>query len=458
MISKTDGAWVKFGFRGGRVRYITETAAQGACVDVYIDDVFVTSVDCFTNDTSRYDRNYVAFDSDDYDIEGLADINLNDGEFHVLKLVGHYDARNSKYSNSIFRVDAFDTYPDAAQVTATSDLLKLTAKAEALSEKMYTAESWERLRAALKNAETVFGNAASTEETVSVALKELQDAMDGLEETDMNIIAVTPLMLVEVPYEITAEELNSLLQQSVVVETAGGVKERVPVEWDLQKFDGNKAGTVTLKGELILDDNQVLQNIDGLEAEISVTVLKGEAQILLGNLEQTEGQVTPVTADTVPEGLEVSILYDGVATLPENAGSYQVTAEIIDNDYTGSAQGLLVIQAKEPENPGTDPEDPGVTDPDDPGVTDPEDPGVTDPDNPGATDPDDLGTGDPDDSDTTDSDKPGTIKPDKPGTGDNSGKNQNVGSTDTGDNWNSTVFCFNYSGIWNRNYCFRDNL
>ncbi|MBK8419008.1 MAG: hypothetical protein IPL17_09205 [Anaerolineales bacterium] len=45
----------------------------------------------------------------------------------------------------------------------------------------------------------------------------------------------------------------------------------------------------------------------------------------------------------VQAGLTVSFTYDGSATAPINIGSYAVTATVTDLNYTGTANGTLVI-------------------------------------------------------------------------------------------------------------------
>jgi hypothetical protein len=74
------------------------------------------------------------------------------------------------------------------------------------------------------------------------------------------------------------------------------------------------------------------------------TVGKGTATITPGNLTQTyTGFPLPVTANTNPAGLNVSITYAGSSTAPTAAGSYPIVATIVDSNYTGASTGTLVI-------------------------------------------------------------------------------------------------------------------
>ena len=76
----------------------------------------------------------------------------------------------------------------------------------------------------------------------------------------------------------------------------------------------------------------------------TVTVNKAVAIVTLGSLTQTyDGTPKLATATTVPAGLTVGFTYDGSATAPINIGSYAVTATVTDLNYTGTANGTLVI-------------------------------------------------------------------------------------------------------------------
>jgi len=78
----------------------------------------------------------------------------------------------------------------------------------------------------------------------------------------------------------------------------------------------------------------------------SFAIAKATAAIQLAGLNATyDGTPKLVTASTIPNGLAVSITYNGSATAPSNAGSYTVVATITDNNYQGTASGTLVISA-----------------------------------------------------------------------------------------------------------------
>ncbi|HEX9782956.1 MAG TPA: MBG domain-containing protein, partial [Opitutaceae bacterium] len=76
---------------------------------------------------------------------------------------------------------------------------------------------------------------------------------------------------------------------------------------------------------------------------------KALASVSLNALSATyDGLAKTVAVITVPEGLASSIIYNGSATAPVNAGSYAVVATIDVPDYSGIATGTLVIAKARP--------------------------------------------------------------------------------------------------------------
>ncbi len=76
----------------------------------------------------------------------------------------------------------------------------------------------------------------------------------------------------------------------------------------------------------------------------TLTIAKAAAVLTLGDLAQTyTGAPRAASATTVPAALNVVLSYDGFPTPPTDAGSYSVTAAIVDPNYTGSASGTLVV-------------------------------------------------------------------------------------------------------------------
>ena len=86
--------------------------------------------------------------------------------------------------------------------------------------------------------------------------------------------------------------------------------------------DPNYAGSAT--GTLIID--------------------KASATVSLNGLSQAfDGTAKPAIAATVPQGLSVSITYNGASSVPSAIGSYTVLAVVNDTNYSGSATGILNI-------------------------------------------------------------------------------------------------------------------
>ncbi len=76
----------------------------------------------------------------------------------------------------------------------------------------------------------------------------------------------------------------------------------------------------------------------------SITIQQAAATVALGSLAPTyTGSPLAATSTTNPANLSVSYTYDGLSTIPINAGSYAVVATINEPNYVGTANGTLVI-------------------------------------------------------------------------------------------------------------------
>ncbi|MDB6168350.1 MAG: hypothetical protein JWM88_1214 [Verrucomicrobia bacterium] len=66
--------------------------------------------------------------------------------------------------------------------------------------------------------------------------------------------------------------------------------------------------------------------------------------VVLGNLHQVyDGSGKSISAVSLPSGLPVAVVYSTGNSLPVNAGSYPVSANVTDPNHVGSASGNLVI-------------------------------------------------------------------------------------------------------------------
>ena len=78
-----------------------------------------------------------------------------------------------------------------------------------------------------------------------------------------------------------------------------------------------------------------------------LTIAKATASVTLTNLAQTyDGTPRAASATCVP-AVSYSLTYDGSATLPSDAGNYEVVATVTDANYQGGATGTLVVAKAE---------------------------------------------------------------------------------------------------------------
>ncbi len=100
------------------------------------------------------------------------------------------------------------------------------------------------------------------------------------------------------------------------------------------------AGNVVVRASQSGDSNRLAAT----DVNQSFVVAKAPASVTLANLVHTyDGSAKSATATTNPSGKAVDFTYNGSATAPTNAGSYEVTAVITDDHYEGSASGTLVV-------------------------------------------------------------------------------------------------------------------
>ncbi|MBT1697598.1 6-bladed beta-propeller [Fulvivirgaceae bacterium PWU4] len=103
-----------------------------------------------------------------------------------------------------------------------------------------------------------------------------------------------------------------------------------------------KAGSVFLKASVAESANHVATS-----KTIVLTINKAAAGITLGSLTHVyDGAAKSATYITTPSGKAVAIEYRQGGTLianPVNAGSYDVTATVSDDNYQGTTTGMLIV-------------------------------------------------------------------------------------------------------------------
>jgi hypothetical protein len=72
---------------------------------------------------------------------------------------------------------------------------------------------------------------------------------------------------------------------------------------------------------------------------------------LAGLIQACTGKPCPVAVATVPEGLNVTVTYNGSNQAPSDIGSYTVVAEVSDTNYAGTVTSVLTIVGVSPPSP-----------------------------------------------------------------------------------------------------------
>jgi hypothetical protein len=100
-------------------------------------------------------------------------------------------------------------------------------------------------------------------------------------------------------------------------------------------------GTSSQSFTFIPDDTT---NYESTTGTVAVTVDKAAVSWTLGNLTAVyDGTAKAATATTSPTGLNVILTYNGEATAPSAAGSYELLAVIDEGDYSGSKSEVFTI-------------------------------------------------------------------------------------------------------------------
>lgn len=111
-------------------------------------------------------------------------------------------------------------------------------------------------------------------------------------------------------------------------------------------YDGSPAAPVNAGSYAVVatvDDANYTGTATG-----TLTIAKAPASVTLGDLNQVySGAPRSISALTTPGGLGVAFTYDGSATAPTAAGTYNVVGTIVDANHVGSASGVLTVAKAE---------------------------------------------------------------------------------------------------------------
>ncbi|MCX6934911.1 MAG: MBG domain-containing protein, partial [Verrucomicrobia bacterium] len=129
---------------------------------------------------------------------------------------------------------------------------------------------------------------------------------------------------------------------AVTYSLVGGNTNKVSLAGTQLTFNSG-TGSVTVRATITETANYL-----GTSADATITFAKATGGITLGNLTQTEGFVTAVTATTAPLGMGTVITYNGSASVPSLPNTYSVLASLSDENYQGSNSGTLTIVAAGP--------------------------------------------------------------------------------------------------------------
>ncbi len=128
---------------------------------------------------------------------------------------------------------------------------------------------------------------------------------------------------------------------------------------DVAILSGDSVGDVVIRSVNLITGNTVgthfmvpgallTNNFNVSYTVATITILPANADISIDDstlAQPFDGLPKPVTVSIDPDSVAFTILYDGSPDAPVEAGSYQVTVEVTDPNYTGSASAVLTITA-----------------------------------------------------------------------------------------------------------------
>lgn len=152
----------------------------------------------------------------------------------------------------------------------------------------------------------------------------------------LNVLKATPLITWLNPGDITYATALGPAQLNATANVPGVFTYSPPAGTSASAGSGQ-----TLTATFTPND---IANYTTVSAAVTINVLKAPATITLADLELSyDGSSKVATVATTPAGLNVLLTYNGSSSAPTEAGTYAVVATVNDANYTGSANGTLVI-------------------------------------------------------------------------------------------------------------------
>lgn len=128
-----------------------------------------------------------------------------------------------------------------------------------------------------------------------------------------------------------------------------GVKnnDAISATYSTTASQNSNVGTYPITASLV-DANDKLKNYTVTNTSGTLTINQAPATITVTGLSKTYNRTAQAaTVTTSPEGLDVTVTYDGQAEVPSLAGSYAVLAVLNNSNYSAeNASGTLVIAPK----------------------------------------------------------------------------------------------------------------
>jgi photosystem II stability/assembly factor-like uncharacterized protein len=157
------------------------------------------------------------------------------------------------------------------------------------------------------------------------------------------------LVIAKAGQTITFAPLNDVNIAVGTVSLSASSSASLPITFSVQSGPATVSGstlTLTGSGTVVVRASQAGNTNYNAASNVdrSFNVTTSSATVTLGNLSATyDGNPHSATATTTPGGLTVNFTYNGSSNAPTNAGSYDVVATVVDQTYSGSATGTLVI-------------------------------------------------------------------------------------------------------------------